>query len=165
VLLSLGCTKTKPQPVPAVVKKLSKPGELKDDQNSEFDEGVDYSTPSKQHRDLPLAGTKWEWQGISSVDNFEISNDHSRYSLEFKPNGWFDFQADCKRGKGMYEANGQRIALAVIRKAGRVSCRQGSQADDFLKTLENAKSFNRAENKLYIELKHDSKSMVFGLRP
>lgn len=130
---------------------------------AELEDGADYDGPAVL-RNLPLAGTKWEWQGDLGRDTFETVDEPSLYRLEFKPNGWFDFQADCKHGAGMYEATGQRIALAVI-KASRAACRQGSRADDFLGALEAAKAFRQAEDKLYIELKREPKTMVFGLKP
>ena len=123
-----------------------------------------YGGPAVYRKNLPLAGTKWEWEGNISLDHFEALGDPARYSLEFKPNGWFDFQADCRHGAGIYEANGQRIALAVI-KASRSACRSGSQADDFIIALGGAKNFRLAEGKLYFELAREAKTMVFELKP
>ena len=161
-----GCAKTKPRPV--VMQVLAKPNRLGQEREASeeagLDDGTDYEEPAVFRKDLPLAGTKWEWEGNLSPDHFEALDEPSRYSLEFKANGWFDFRADCKHGAGMYEANGDRIALAVI-KASRPACRTGSKAGDFLGALEKAKFFRQAESKLYFELKTETKMMVFGFRP
>lgn len=162
-----GCAKNKPQPVvmqasPQVGKHGQGPGASEE---IEFDEGGEYGGPPVVRQDLPLAGTKWAWEGSLGTDNFETLDDPSRYSLQFKPNGWFDFRADCKRGSGMYEAKeGGRIALAVI-NAGHRDCRGDSKAGDFIEALGKAKIFRQAEDKLYFELKAQAKTMVFGLRP
>jgi len=148
-----------------VLTKAKKPTPLQDaPEPEEPDAGGNYGGPAVYRKNLPLAGTKWTWEGNVSLDRFEVLGDPSRYSLEFKPNGWFDFQADCRHGAGIYEANGQRIALAVI-KASHSACREGSQANDFISALEGAKIFRKAEGKLYFELKREAKTMVFGLKP
>lgn len=162
-----GCAATQPNPaalrVLAKAKKPSHPPSASEEQA--LDDGTDgYGVPAVFRKNLPLAGTKWEWEATLGQDTPDASGDASRYSLEFKANGWFDFQADCKHGAGIYEINGQRIALAVI-KASHSACRRGSQADDFLGALEGAKSYRQAESKLYFELKREAKTMVFGVKP
>lgn len=117
-----------------------------------------------RRKNLPLAGTAWAWEGNLREDGFEGLSPDAEYRLEFKPHGWFDFQADCRHGAGIYETNGQRIAFAVL-KVGHAACRPGSQADDFVGALEAAKSFRLAEAKLYFELKREGKTMVFALKP
>jgi len=166
VIAAAGCSTAKPHPADLrVLAKAKKPVRLKDaPEVEEPGEGGVYGGPALHRKDLPLAGTKWAWEGNMSADRFEVLGDSSRYSVAFKPNGWFDFQADCRHGAGIYEANGQRIALAVI-KASHSACRHGSQADDFISALEGAKIFRKAEGKLYFELKREAKTMVFGLEP
>ena len=166
VMVSLGCSTAKPHPADMrVLAKGKKPIQLKDaPEGAEFDGGAVYGGPAVYRKNLPLAGTKWVWEGNVSLDGFEVLGDPSRFSLEFKPNGWFDFQADCRHGAGIYEASGRRIALAVV-KASRPACRHGSQADGFVSALEGAKTFRQAERKLYFELKREAKTMVFELKP
>ena len=161
-----GCPASKPHPadmrVLAKEKKPAQPGVAPEEEA--LDDESTYAGPAGRRKNLPLAGTKWMWEGNMAVDGFEVLGDPSRFSLEFKPNGWFDFQADCRHGAGIYEASGQRIALAVI-KASRSACRRDSPADDFISALEGAKLFRQAEKKLYFDLKREAKTMVFGLKP
>jgi heat shock protein HslJ len=166
IMVSLGCSTSKPHPADLrVLTKAKKPAEPKEaPEEAEFDDGAIYGGPAVYRRNLPLARTKWAWEGNLSVDGFEVLGDPSHFSLEFKPNGWFDFEADCRHGTGIYEANGPRIVLAVV-KASRSACRHGSQADGFISGLEAAKTFRQADSKLYFELKGESKTMVFGLKP
>jgi heat shock protein HslJ len=162
-----GCSAAKPPRLdvrasPKGKKKLSVPEEAQEDGGQ--DGGPDYGGASARRRNLPLAGTAWVWEGMMGADSFDYTGDPSRYSLAFKPNGWFDFQADCKHGAGIYEANGRRIVLAVIRSS-HAACRHGSQAGDFVSALEGVKGFRQADGRLYFELKRNPKTMVFGLKP
>ena len=164
-IISSGCTSTQPQaaakPVSAMVLTVKKPILSPDSANEpDIDYGIDCVTPSGISKNLPLSGTKWEWEGNLSPEHYDGPDIPSIYSLEFKPNGWFEFQADCRRGAGIYEAMGQHIALAVV-KASHSPCPPGSRAEDFLKTLEAARFFSLAENKLYFEAKREIKTMVF----
>ena len=163
VVLSSACSSTKPQNVvmrvqPKAKKTIQEP-EMAEE--SGLDELVYYRGPAVLRKNLPLAGTKWEWEGTFDQDRFDGLDQPNAYSLEFKPNGWFDFQADCRRGAGIYEINGQHIALAVI-KATHSTCQQGSKTEDFQSALEGAKTYRKADGKLYFELKRATKTLVFA---
>lgn len=111
---------------------------------------------------LPLAGSRWFWQG--NLDASTTDNDHgltARYGLDFKHNGWFEFLADCKKGVGIYEVQGQQIALAVIQTKS-AGCGKSSHADDFIAALEAARSYSKEGGKLFLELRRVAKIMVFG---
>jgi heat shock protein HslJ len=161
-----GCSTNKQHPADMrVLVKAKQPSQL---QETPEDDGLDqhgdiYRTPSAMRKHLPLAGTKWEWEGNMSVEGLEVLGNPALFSLEFKPNGWFDFQADCRHGGGIYEASGQRIAFAII-KASRAKCRPDSPADSFINALESAKTFRQADSKLYVELKREAKTMVFSVK-
>ncbi len=127
------------------------------------DYNVDYYGTSPL-RNLPLAGTKWEWEGELKPQGFDGLNNSSVYKLEFKPNGWFDLQADCRRGTGMYEADGGHIALTVI-KLSHSTCHRNSRADDFVSALEAARTYRLNDSKLFFDIKHETKTMVFQLKP
>jgi heat shock protein HslJ len=162
ILLSTACTTTKPPAValrvlPKAKKAIPEPESFEE---YELDEEIPHGSPSALHKNLPLAGTSWEWEGSFNQEQFDRPEQPSAYRLEFKSNGWFDFQADCRHGAGIYEINGQRIVLAVI-KATHSACQKGSKAEDFQSALEGAKSFSKSDGKLYFELKHDTKTIVF----
>ena len=102
--------------------------------------------------------------GELKPQGFDGLNDLSVYKLEFKPNGWFDLQTDCRRGTGMYEANGGHVALTVI-KLSPSTCHRDSRADDFLSALEAARTYRLNDGKLFFDIKHETKTMVFHLKP
>ncbi len=163
--LAPGCASTsspppaaKPAPVVLMVKKANPRRDSAE--APEVDGDLDLAIPEGVSKDLPLSGTKWEWEGNLIPERYEGLNHAGVYSLEFKTNGWFEFQADCRRGAGIYEARGGHIALAVI-KASHSTCLRGSRADDFMKALEEARSFTVAENRLYFGAKRGEKTIVF----
>jgi heat shock protein HslJ len=167
-LATAGCSYTKPHPtelqVAAKPKRLVQPEMATEEERPDDDEGAFTQSPSAGRKNLPLAGTKWEWEGDVTTEGFEVLGDPAQFRLEFKPNGWFDFQADCRHGAGIYEASGQRIAFAII-KSSHSKCGYDSPADGFVSALEGAKSFRQADSKLYFELKREAKTMVFGFKP
>lgn len=131
-----------------------------DDDDDDFD---DYGA-SNTIRHLPLAGTKWEWEGVLRPQGFDGLRDSADYRLEFKSNGWFDLLAGCRRGAGMYESNGERIALTVI-KLSHAHCSHESQADEFLTALEAARSYRLSDRKLFVDDKRQTKTLIFHLQP
>lgn len=161
MLSCIACTTPAPHPpalrVPAKAAKKAVPAPVPE----EFDDSFYTPSPSVLRRNLPLAGTRWEWEGSLSGGGFDGLADSSRYNLEFKPNGWFEVQADGRHGMGIYEVNGQRLALAVIKSFGPPH----PEADDFLRALELARFFRRAEGKLYFDLKRGAKTMIFAPKP
>ena len=126
--------------------------------------GIDYFGTSSLNRNLPLAGTTWEWEDESSPHDFNALNDSSVYKLEFKSNGWFEILADCKRGTGMYESDDGHIALTLI-KLSHSTCNRDSRADDFLRALESARTYRLNDGKLFFDIKHETKPLVFHLKP
>jgi heat shock protein HslJ len=161
-----GCTHTKPksmdQPLALKVKKSPRP--LPD--SAEYDDGnsADYHGTSVLRQNLPLSGTKWEWEGDLNTDGFKGLEEGSAFSVEFKPDGWFDFRADCRHGAGIYEVKGEHIALAVI-KSSHSGCNREAQAIDFERTLQAARTFRMDEGKLFFAIKREEKTMVFHLMP
>lgn len=180
VAVAAGCSSAKP---PAAVlhvpAKPKHPVSWQDDRAEEpgTDDGFVYGGPETQRKNLPLAGTRWGL-GLGQFDGF--GGEEAHYRLEFKPNGWFDAQADCRHAAGIYEADGQRIALAVI-KASHAACHKSSRAQDFFNALEAAKTFRQADGRLYLDLKRGvdkladdkprpdldaaAKTLVFDLKP
>ena len=166
VLLSTACTSTQPNTVTLRVTPKAKTTPQMPDtgEESELDDLTSYGGPAVLLRNLPLAGTQWEWEGIIDQDQSDNLNPPSGYRLEFKPNGWFEFQADCRHGAGIYEITRQHIALAVI-KATHSTCQRGSKAEDFQNALEGTKTFRQDDGKLYLDLKGGTKTMVFVMKP
>jgi len=167
VLLGSACTSTKPHTVAMhVTPKAKKPAQAPDtSEESESDGPVYLAEPNVLRKNLPLAGTQWNWEGNLDQIRHDASEPADAYSVTFKFNGWFDFQADCRQGSGIYEITGQRIAFAVIKASHRRCGGTDSKADEFLEELEAAKMYRQDDGKLYIDLKHEPKTMVFGQKP
>ncbi len=166
VMALIGCTHSpSPNAVKPIILKAKKPvqhplsAEVTDNQ---YD--IDYYGTSSLNRNLPLAGTTWEWEDESRPLDFNALNDSSVYMLEFKSNGWFEILADCRRGTGMYESDAGHIALTLI-KLSHSTCNRDSRADDFLRALEAARAYRLSDGKLFFDIKHETKPLVFHLKP
>ena len=130
----------------------------------DYENNIYYYEGSSLSRNLPLAGTAWEWEDDLKPQAFDALNASSVYKLEFKSNGWFEIQADCRRGTGMYESDAGHIALTVIKLSPSV-CRRDSRADDFLRALEAARTYRLIDGKLFFDIKHETNPLVFHLKP
>jgi heat shock protein HslJ len=163
---TLGCTHATPKSVdkPLALKVKKSPRPLPNYAEYDNDYSADYHGTSILRQNLPLAGTKWEWEGDLNTDGFKGLEEGSAFSVEFKPDGWFDFRADCRHGAGIYEVNGDHIALAVI-KSSHSGCHRDAQANDFERTLQAARTFRMDDSKLFFAIKHEEKTMVFHLMP
>jgi hypothetical protein len=111
--------------------------------------------------DAPFTGIAWRWLGNLTPKDVGKIEHPEQYTLELRPNGWFNFKADCKAGTGMYEISNGRITLAVIKVNRAKPCPAGPSADDFIASLGAAGSFRFAGEKLYFDMKHEAKTMVF----
>jgi len=165
-VVSLGCSYSRPQnadkPMALKVTKPHRHSPTPGQSGEDF--SLDYHGSSVLRHDLPLSGTKWEWEGELNAEGFVGMDDPSAYKLEFKPDGWFDFQADCRHGSGIYEVHGEHIALAVI-KSSTSACPRGSLTNDFQSALELVRTFSLADSKLFFDLKRSEKTMIFHLKP
>ena len=51
-----------------------------------------------------LFGTVWQWQNDTLADT-------TNYTIEFLPEGQFQLQADCNRGRGAYKLVGNLLTI------------------------------------------------------
>lgn len=160
--MTWGCS-SKKSPVPSPPAPVKDSKKSRPSESYEEDYVEDDSVPLRK-RNLPLSGTKWQWEEEFKTDGDDGANPSSNYRLEFKQNGWFDFKADCRRGTGIYEAQGERISLAVIRSNHQI-CPAGSRVEEFTSGLESARYFRLFEEKLYFELKREAKTLIFVPAP
>ena len=74
-----------------------------------------------------------------------------RYTLTFQGGGRVNVRADCNRGSGAYEVNGNAMKLgpAALTKMG---CPAGSQDTEFAAELGRAASYAIADNELVLTL-------------
>jgi heat shock protein HslJ len=166
LLVLSSCASTKPSASSAkpLVMKAKKTNIPPASAEPDDDAGMVLGETSSKRKNLPLSGTRWQWEGNIEQESLNQPNNTADYSLSFKPSGWFDFHADCKQGSGIYEAKGGHIALAVINTKGS-PCRAGSMANDFINSLGASRSFRLSLGKLYLDTKNNSKTMVFGQIP
>src|SRR5262245_31855261 len=64
----------------------------------------------------PSAGTLppgvWQWQQTTQADGTVVTSQNpSRYTISFLPDGRFAIQVDCNRGTGSYEQQGAALTL------------------------------------------------------
>ena len=107
---------------------------------------------------LKLSGD-WVWLGnLTPTESFKVDRPN-RYRLSIKANGWFEVQADCIKGEGLYEAHGNRIALALVERQGE-GC-ENSHKNLFFSSLESAGSFRLVGDRLRFLMKREKLEMVF----
>ncbi len=109
---------------------------------------------------LPM-GVVWSWQGTQMNDDTRFVPDApERYTLEFLHGGKVSVRADCNRGNGSYQRDGNAIAIGPIALT-RMMCPPGSRDAEFLKGLANVSGMLFRGSDLVLTLKVDSGSMRF----
>jgi len=84
----------------------------------------------------------------------------TNYTLDFKVAGTANLKADCNTGSGPYTLDGNRITLGPFAMT-MMACPEGSMDSQFMKGLGEVASYLIQGDKLVLELKLDSGSMVF----
>jgi len=116
--------------------------------------------PAAAAETLPM-GVVWSWQGTQMSDDTRFVPDApERYTLEFLPGGKVGVRADCNRGNGSYQRDGNAIAIGPIALT-RMMCPPGSRDAEFLKGLANVSGMLFRGSDLVLTLKVDSGSMRF----
>jgi len=109
---------------------------------------------------LPM-GVVWSWQGTQMNNDMRfVPEAPERYTLEFLPGGKVGVRADCNRGNGSYQRDGNAIAIGPIALT-RMMCPPGSRDAEFLQGLANVSAMLFRGSDLVLTLKVDSGSMRF----
>lgn len=74
-----------------------------------------------------LFGTVWQWQNDTLADT-------TSYTIEFLPEGQFQLQADCNRGRGAYKLVGNLLTIDGVALT-RMGCPPGSLDQTFLEQV------------------------------
>ena len=74
-----------------------------------------------------LFGTVWQWQNDTLADT-------TSYTIEFLPDGQFQLQADCNRGRGAYKLVGNLLTIDGVALT-RMACPPGSLEQTFLEQV------------------------------
>jgi heat shock protein HslJ len=111
-----------------------------------------------------IVGPAWMWQRTQLADGKLVTPAApDRYTLAFQGGGRVNLRADCNRGAGAYEVNGNAMKLAAptLTKMG---CPAGSQDTEFVAELARVASYGIVDNELVLTLA-DGGTMRFRAQP
>lgn len=135
----------------------------------EGDSGATVSEPAEKMVEgtpdlgIDYAGVVLYWLEASTGDGQDgpVIDDSVNYSLEFKEDGTFNYQADCNFGGGSYVQDGERLSLDL----GPVTlavCSGESPADLYIQYLRDVQRFEASANQLTLHLDDSPIQMIFG---
>jgi heat shock protein HslJ len=98
--------------------------------------------------DVPALHKTWQWQKRIILDSGEEVqiDDPSRYTLTFKADGTYEFQADCNKGSGSYVADEKG---AIRMEAGPVTlgeCSEGSRYQEVMNMMYAVQDYRLEED-------------------
>ncbi|MBA4123455.1 MAG: META domain-containing protein [Acidobacteria bacterium] len=107
-----------------------------------------------------LTGTVWHWESLQTPTEKISVPVPKKYTLEFMTDGKAQILADCNRGRGSYQLDGQSLTFSgfITTKMG---CPPGSLDGRFLRSLDAARTLNVKGDELYIDLTANSGTMKF----
>lgn len=111
-----------------------------------------------------LSGITWYWLGNLTPAQTLKTPDPARYSLVLKDDGWFDIRTECRQGSGIYETSGARIVLAVLNQPHQ-PCPRAELDTLYVDTLQAAGNYRLRDDRLYLHLQREAKTMVFYRKP
>jgi heat shock protein HslJ len=99
-----------------------------------------------------LVGPAWQWQRTQLADGKLVSpTAPDRYTLTFQGGGRVNLRADCNRGSGAYEVNGNAMKLSAAALT-KMACPPGSQDTEFLAELARVASYGIVDSELMLTL-------------
>ncbi|MCC6194541.1 MAG: META domain-containing protein [Burkholderiales bacterium] len=94
----------------------------------------------------------WQWQRSQLADGRTVvAAAPERYTLRFEGGGRVLVRADCNRGSGAYEVNGNAMKLAPIALT-RMGCPDGTQDGEFVRQIAKVASYDIAGGELVLTL-------------
>ena len=99
-----------------------------------------------------IVGPVWQWQRTQLADGKLVTAAApDRYTLAFQGGGRMSLRADCNRGAGAYEVNGDamKLSAAALTKMG---CPADSQDREFIAELGRVASYAVVGNELVLTL-------------
>lgn len=100
-----------------------------------------------------VLGVVWQWQAAPATD-------HSKYTIEFRPDGKLVVQADCNRGPGTYKLVGKRLLIENIAMT-RMACPPGSLDHTFLEQVGSADGYRLEGENLVLTVQITPGTMTF----
>ena len=111
-----------------------------------------------------LVGPVWHWQATRSADGRTVAAAApDRYSLAFQGGGRVLVRADCNRGAGSYEVNGNAMKMGPVALT-KMGCPPDSQDAVYASALARAASYAIAGGELTLTLA-DGGTMRFRAQP
>ena len=123
------------------------------------------TTNLTDYSNLPFVGVTWYWLRNELPDSSIVeSNDPTRYSITFNPDGSYNGIADCNTIAGSYTVVDETLTI-LPGISTLMACPEESQADLFLKSLGKTSGYLLQENSLILQLRLNSGNMVFADEP
>lgn len=112
-----------------------------------------------------LIGVVWQWQATQMSDDTTFTpDDPAKYTLTFLPDNKVQMQADCNKGGGPYQLDGNQLTLGPIATT-LMACPSGSLDSTFGQQLGEVGSYLMDNGNLVLVLKMDSGTMTFAPAP
>jgi heat shock protein HslJ len=107
-----------------------------------------------------LTGTVWRWESLQTPVEKVTVPQPENYTLELTADGKARILADCNRGNGTYQLDGQSLKFSAFATT-RMACAPGSLDGRFLKSLDAARIYKIENGELLMDLVADSGTMKF----
>ncbi len=114
-----------------------------------------------QAQENTLTGVTWKLTEIQKTnDSTTTIENPDRYTLLLEPNGQVAIRADCNYGKGTYTTNGSQLAIGIDTLT-RALCPLDSRSDDYIRMLNESRSYVLQGAVLFISYGIDSGTLKF----
>ncbi len=109
-----------------------------------------------------ITGVAWKWEStLYNNDDKFVPPDPEKFTVTFLPDGKVEVLADCNRCNGAYTLDGGKITIEIA-LCTRAFCGEDSLDGKFLEDLNRGTGIGLKENGMFIELPHDTGSMLFS---
>jgi hypothetical protein len=164
LLFVQGCHSEKPatsKPPAAAPAKIVKPRAAPEPAYPEPDEADEEDEPTVDAAAIARLSGDWVWLGtVTPTSTFKVDKP-SRYRMTVYPRGWFALTVDCMKAEGVFEARAAEIAFAVVQQTAALGCTAPPLLEDYIHTLESARRYRVVGDRLRLQMKRESKEMVF----
>ena len=114
-----------------------------------------------QAQESTLTGVTWKLTEIQKTnDSTTTIENPDRYTLLLESNGQVAIRADCNYGKGTYTTNGSQLAMGIDTLT-RALCPLDSRSDDYIRMLNESRSYVLQGAVLFISYGIDSGTLKF----
>jgi len=108
-----------------------------------------------------LVGFVWLWvEFLENNDTITRPDIPGNYTLEFLPDGVVKLQADCNNASGSYTVRGSQLDIEIM-VTTLAACPSESLSEEYLQLLNDAVTYIRQGESLFIDIMMDSGTMRF----